>query len=39
MRGLIEPEVGLTRIAWRAFLLTGLAMGATALGYVLAIAL
>jgi hypothetical protein len=37
MRGFAESEVDLTRIACRAFLLTALAMGATALGYFLAI--
>jgi hypothetical protein len=37
MRGLAESEVDLTRTACRAFLLTVLAMGATALGYFLAI--
>jgi|SwirhisoilCB1_FD_contig_31_16678949_length_352_multi_4_in_0_out_0_1 hypothetical protein len=37
MRGFAESEVDLTRIACRAFLLTLLAMGATALGYFLAI--
>ena len=37
MRGFAESEVDLARIACRAFLLTLLAMGATALGYFLAI--
>jgi hypothetical protein len=37
MRGFVEPEVSLTRTAYRAFVLTALAMGATALGYFLAI--
>ena len=40
MRRFVEPEiVSLTRVAYRAFLLTWLAMGATALGYYLATAL
>jgi hypothetical protein len=39
MRGLIDPEIGLTRIACRAFLVTVLAMGAAVLGYLVAIRL
>lgn len=39
MRGLIGPEIGLTRIACRAFLVTVLAMGAAVLGYLVAIRL
>jgi hypothetical protein len=37
MRGFAESEGDLTRTACRAFLLTLLAMGATAFGYFLAI--
>lgn len=37
MRGFVGPEAHLMKIACRAYLLTALAMGATALGYLVAI--